>query len=65
MALGLYVFSMMLGKCSKISGYKERLRLAPKVEAKSATKSEAKNETGNKTRIARWPRMRGQAINQF
>jgi hypothetical protein len=59
----------MLGKCSKISGYKERLRMAPKVEArseaKSATKSEAKNETGNKTRIARWPRMRGQAINQF
>jgi hypothetical protein len=51
----------MLGKCSKISGYKERLRMAPKVEAKS----EAKNETGNKTRIARWPRMRGQAINQF
>jgi hypothetical protein len=59
----------MLGKCSKISGYKERLRMAPKVEAKSeaksATKSAAKNETGNKTRIARWPRMRGQAINQF
>ena len=43
--------------------------MAPKVEAKSeaksATKSAAKNETGNKTRIARWPRMRGQAINQF
>jgi hypothetical protein len=47
----------MLGKCSKISGYKERLRMAPKIEARS----EAKNET----RIAHWPHMRGQVINQF